>query len=88
MRRTDFAISSALFFALAFTYVKSSSAQVFDCGELRPVRGTEEAVEGDLKAEAGFISKRILGGEVDLSGKYKLKEVFSRGIRWTESLRD
>ena len=75
-RPPDLALSSALCVALLFTFPESSLAQVFSCEELRPVRGSEVAVEGDLKAETGFITKRIIGGEVDVSGKYKSKEIF------------
>jgi hypothetical protein len=75
-RPLDLVLSSALCVALPLTISHSSSAQVFSCDELRPIRGSEVALEGDLKAEAGFIAKRIIGGEVDLTGKYTLKEVF------------
>ena len=69
-------LSSTLSLALLLAFVGTALAQAFSCEELRPIRGKEFAIDGNIKAGAGVIVKKIIGGDVDVSGKVKYKEMF------------
>ena len=62
--------------ALTAPSPSQGQAQTLSCEEWRPIRGSEVTVDSNVKAGAGYIVRKIIGGEIDASGQLTMKEMF------------